>query len=93
MLDLGYVLNYVAAGSCLLLLAGLLRWGIKVDRSITVQANINQETLKAMTALADRVTGLEDSRLSDLERRVSLAEGPVASNGEQRHARKRPRNA
>lgn len=90
MLDLSYVLNYVAAGSCLLLLAGLLRWGIKVDRSITVQANINQETLKAMTALADRVTGLEDTRLEDLERRVALAEDrPVASNGERRHARKR----
>ena len=90
MLDLSYVLNYVAAGSCLLLLAGLLRWGIKVDRSITVQANINQETLKAMTALADRVTGLEDTRLEDLERRVALAEDrPVATNGERRHARKR----
>ena len=90
MLDWGYVLNYVAAGSCLLLLAGLLRWGVKVDRNITVQAVINQETLRALTALAERVSGLEDTRLENLERRVALAEDrPVASNGERRHARKR----
>jgi hypothetical protein len=90
MVDWGYVLNYVTAGWCLLILAGLLRWGVKVDRNITAQAVINQETLKAMTALADRVSGLEDSRFDDLERRVALAEErPVASNGPQRHARKR----
>jgi len=62
--DVSAILNYAAGGGTLLILGGLIRWGIRVDHGLT-------NTVHATELLAERIKGHE---LLDLTRHTATAD-------------------
>ena len=83
---------YILGAGFLALASALVRWGYKVDVALSTQAAVNERFLGMLNVQATKleaVKELTEEQLEDIERRLALAEGPVASNSGERHARKR----